>query len=326
MKPDPRVHNEFTICDPAAGTGGFLVCSYEWLMERTGEALKREVAWRIKSRTYYGTELVARPRRLSLMNLYLHGLVTQIYLGDSLYEPDPGKRYDVVLTNPPFGTKGANQAPVRDDFTISTSNKQLNFVQHVMTILKPGGRVAIVLPDNCLFSDQAGEVFKILMEDCDLHTILRLPKGTFTPYSPGVKANVIFFRKGVKTKNVWIYDCRTNIPSITKKERPLTPEHFKEFEECYGNDPNAMTTTALEKREEMAKKRERFRKYSLKEIQERDYNLDIFWIKDESLEDAEDLPEPDELAGEAITHMEAAIDGLQEILRFLESNDNSGGN
>ncbi|NMX21036.1 restriction endonuclease subunit S [ANME-1 cluster archaeon GoMg4] len=323
MNPDPRVHNDFTICDPAAGTGGFLMCSYEWLMEQTGGALKREDVERIKSQTYYGTELVPRPRRLCLMNLFLHGLESHIYLGDSIYEPDPGKRYDVVLTNPPFGTKGANQAPVRDDFTISTSNKQLNFVQHVMTILKPGGRAAIVLPDNCLFGEQAGDVFKILMEDCDLHTVLRLPRGTFTPYSPGIKANVVFFRKGYKTKNVWIYDCRTNVPGITKKERPLTPDHFKEFEECYGPDSNAVTTSALEKRAEMAQQTERFKKYSLEKIQQRDYNLDIFWIQDESLEDADELPEPEELAGEAITHLEAAIDGLQEIMQILENSGNT---
>ena len=322
MKPDPLVHNEFAICDPACGTGGFLMCSYEWLMEETKGALKREDAERIRKRTYYGTELVPRPRRLCLMNLYLHGLEANIHLGDSIYEPNPGNRYDMVLTNPPFGTKGANQAPVRDDFTISTSNKQLNFVQHVVTTLKPGGRAAIVLPDNCLFSDQAGEVFKILMEDCDLHTILRLPRGTFTPYSPGVKANVIFFRKGIKTKNVWIYDCRTNIPGITKKERPLTPEHFREFEECYGTDPNVITTSALEKREELAEKTERFKRFSIEEIRKRDYNLDIFWLKDETLEDADDLPEPDELAGEAITHLEAAINGLQEVLFHLNENNN----
>jgi len=322
MKPDPLVHNEFAICDPACGTGGFLMCSYEWLMEETKGALKREDAERIRKRTYYGTELVPRPRRLCLMNLYLHGLEANIHLGDSIYEPNPGNRYDMVLTNPPFGTKGANQAPVRDDFTISTSNKQLNFVQHVVTTLKPGGRAAIVLPDNCLFSDQAGEVFKILMEDCDLHTILRLPRGTFTPYSPGVKANVIFFRKGIKTKNVWIYDCRTNIPGITKKERPLTPEHFREFEECYGTDPNVITTSALEKREELAEKTERFKRFSIEEIRKRDYNLDIFWLKDETLEDADDLPEPDELAGEAITHLEASINGLQEVLFHLNENNN----
>jgi len=167
------------------------------------------------------------------MNLYLHGLETEIYLGDAIYEPDSGKRYDCVLTNPPFGTKGANQAPVRGDFTVSTSNKQLNFLQHVTAILKPGGRAAIVLPDNVLFEEHAArDVFKYLMEDCNLHTILRLPRGTFAPYSAGVKANVIFFQKGLKTQEVWIYDARTNVPSITKKDRPLTPEHFADFEKC----------------------------------------------------------------------------------------------
>jgi len=131
--------------------------------------------------------------------------------------------------------------------------------------------------------------------------------------------------KGYKTKNVWIYDGRTNIPSITKKERPLTPEHFKEFEECYGPDPNVVTASALEKREEMAKKTERFKKFTADEIQKRDYNLDISLLKDESLEDAEDLPEPDELVSEAITHLEAAVDGLQEVMLLLESNENSSG-
>ena len=146
-----------------------------------------------------------------------------------------------MLTNPPFGTKGANQAPDRDDFTIETSNKQLNFVQHVMTMLKPGGRAAIVLPDNCLFEGKAGEVFEILMQDCALHTVLRLPRGTFTPYSQGVKANVIFFQKGRPTEDVWIFDARSNVPGITKKDRPLTAQHFAEFEKCYGKDPNGLS-------------------------------------------------------------------------------------
>jgi len=150
----------------------------------------------------------------------LHGLEPHIAFGDSIYEIPSGQRYDVVMTNPPFGTKGANQAPTRDDFTISTSNKQLNFIQHVMTILKPGGRAAVVLPDNSLFADQAGEVFKILTEDCNLHTVLRLPNGTFVPYSPGTKTNVIFFTKGDKTEEVWVYDARSNVPHITKKDRP----------------------------------------------------------------------------------------------------------
>jgi len=319
MKPDPRVHNEFTICDPACGTGGFLVGAYEWLMEVTGGILPREDVERILKRTYYGTELVPRPRRLALMNLFLHGIEGNIHLGDSLYEPDRGMRFDVVLTNPPFGTKGADQAPERDDFMVRTSNKQLNFVQHVMTILKSGGRAAIVLPDNCLFAEQAAQVFKFLTQDCDLHTILRLPRGTFTPYSPGVKANVVFFTKGRPTENIWIYDARSNIPSITKKERPLTPEHFAEFEACYGDDPNAWSIKSLEHREEMAKRTERFRKFHISEVQERGYNLDIFWLKDEALEDAEDLPEPEDLASDAIAHLEAAVDELQEVLRFLEN-------
>jgi len=319
MKPDPRVHGEFKICDPACGTGGFLVAAYEWLMELTGGILPREDIQRILKRTYYGTELVARPRRLALMNLFLHGIEGNIYLGDSLYEPDRGERFDVVLTNPPFGTKGADQAPERDDFMVRTSNKQLNFVQHVMTILKPGGRAAIVLPDNCLFAEQAAQVFEFLMQDCDLHTILRLPIGTFTPYSPGVKANVIFFTKGRPTENIWIYDDRTNVPSITKKERPLTPEHFAEFEACYGDDPNVWSIKAIEYREEMMRKAERFRKFHISEVKERGYNLDIFWLKDESIENADDLPEPEELASDAITLLEEAMNELQEMLRFLEN-------
>ena len=318
MKPDPRVSRNFTICDPACGTGGFLMCAYEWLLEITKGALDRKDFERVKTRTYFGQDLVARPRRLALMNLFLHGLEPKIYLGDSIYEPDRGKRYDCILTNPPFGTKGANQAPVRDDFTIETSNKQLNFVQHVVNILKPGGRAAMVLPDNCLFEGKAGEVFKILMQDCNLHTILRLPRGTFTPYSPGVKANVIFFQKGYPTENVWIFDARSNVPGITKKERPLTLRHFAEFEQCYGNDPNGRS-----ERKDLGENG-CFRKFHISEIKERDYKLDITWLKDESLEDANDLPEPQDLATEAITELEAAIADLDNIMEQLETNGRNG--
>jgi type I restriction enzyme M protein len=316
MKPDPRVHREFTICDPACGTGGFLVAAYEWLVKETkGGALDRDVAKRIKSKTYYGDDLVERPRRLALMNLMLHGLEPVIRLGDSIYDPPGSERYDVVLTNPPFGTKGANQAPEREDFTISTSNKQLNFVQHVMTVLKNGGRAAIVLPDNCLFADQAGEVFKILIEDCDLHTVLRLPRGTFTPYSQGVKANVVFFTKGTPTENVWIYDARTNVPGITKKDRPLTPAHFAEFEKCYGRDPNGRG-----KREASDPKEDRWRKFHISEVKERDFKLDGFkWLKDESLEDSDELPDPEELVTDAIAELEMAVEELNSVARMLEN-------
>jgi type I restriction enzyme M protein len=314
MQPDPRVSPHFKICDPACGTGGFLVAAYQWLLEKTrdGSQIDRKDYKRIRSQTYYGQDLVPRPRRLALMNLFLQGLEPTIYLDDAIYKADRGERYDCILTNPPFGTKGANQAPDRDDFTIETSNKQLNFVQHVQHVLKPGGRAAMVLPDNCLFEGKAGEVFEILMQDCNVHTVLRLPRGTFTPYSQGVKANVVFFQKGLPTENVWIFDARSNVPGITKKERPLTPQHFAEFEQCYGADPDGHSS-----RSDLGSEG-RFRKFSLKEIQERDYKLDITWLKDESLD--EDLPEPPILASEAITELEAVVDDLKDILELLDVN------
>jgi len=316
MKPDPRESRDFTICDPACGTGGFLVCAYEWLMGQTkGGAIERKDIKRIKTATYYGQDLVPRPRRLALMNLFLHGITANIYLGDTIYEPNRGELYNCILTNPPFGTKGANQAPERDDFTIETSNKQLNFVQHVMNTLKPGGRAAIVLPDNCLFEGKAGEVFEILMQDCNLHTVLRLPRGTFTPYSQGVKANVIFFQKGLPTENVWIFDARSNVEGITKKDRPLAAQHFVEFEKCYGKDP-----TGQSKRKDLGQEG-RFRKFSIDDIKERDYKLDVIWLKDESLEDSDELPEPQDLAGEAITELEAVVDDLREIVALIEKEE-----
>jgi type I restriction enzyme M protein len=314
VKPDPRVHKDFTICDPACGTGGFLVAAYEWLLAQTGAALDRDIMPRIISKTYFGKDIVELSRRLALMNLSLHNLQPDIELGDSIYEAPSSRRFDVVLTNPPFGTKGANQAPVRDDFTVSTSNKQLNFLQHVMTILKPGGRAAVVLPDNCLFADQAGEVFKILTEEFDLHTVLRLPRGTFSPYSQGVKANVIFFTKGPPTESVWIYDGRTNVEAITKKDRPLSREHFAEFERCFGADPNGCA-----KRKPGDSKEDRWRHFHISEIKEREFKLDGFkWLKDETLEDADELPEPEELVTDAIAELEAAVEELNVVMKLLE--------
>ena len=316
MKPDPRANSEFTICDPACGTGGFLVAAYEWLVGETkGGALPKDIAKRVKSKTYFGQDLVARPRRLALMNLYLHGIEPQLKLGDTIYESLGSDRFDVILTNPPFGTKGANQAPDRDDFTIETSNKQLNFLQHVVNTLNPGGRAALVLPDNCLFEGKAGEVFEILMNQCNLHTVLRLPRGTFTPYSQGVKANVVFFQKGLSTENTWIFDARSNVPGITKKDRPLSDEHFAEFEKSYGLDPNGQS-----KRKDLGEAG-RFRKFSIKDIKSRDYKLDITWLKDDSLEDSDDLPEPQELAAEAILELEAAVHDLKLIVRLVEQEE-----
>ena len=320
MTPDPRPRNDITIYDPAVGTAGFLVCAYEWLLGETKGVFDRDVAKRIKSKTYFGQELVARPRRLALMNLYLHGIEPTIKLGDTIYEAPDSQRYDIILTNPPFGTKGANQAPDREDFTIETSNKQLNFVQHIMTVLKPGGRAAVVLPDNCLFADQAGEVFEILTKDCNLHTVLRLPRGTFTPYSQGVKANVVFFTKGYATEKTWIYDCRSNIPGITKKDRPLTRDHFKEFIACYGSDPNGRS-----KRKPEQSNTDRWRSFDISEVKDREFKLDSFkWIKDDSLDDADELPEPEELAADAIAELEGAVGELNAVLSLLEREEKVG--
>ena len=230
-------------------------------------------------------------------------------------DPDRGERYDVLLTNPPFGTKGANQAPDRDDFTIETNNKQLNFVQHVLIVLKPGGRAALVLPDNRLFEGKAGEVFEILMQDCNLHTVLRLPRGTFTPYCLGVKANVIFFQKGRPTEDVWIFDARSNMAGITKKDRPLTAQHFAEFEKAYGKDPNGQS-----KRKDTGDTG-RLRKFHLSEIKEWGYKLDITWLKDESIEDSDELPEPQDRGGEAVTELEGVVDDLREIMALIEKEE-----
>jgi len=315
VKPDPRAHKQFTMCDPACGMGGFLMCAYEWLIQQTGGVMPRELARRLKSETYFGQDIDPLARRLAVMNLYMHGLEPHIPRGDSIYEIPDSRRFDVVMTNPPFGTKGANQAPTRDDFTISTSNKQLNFIQHVMTILKPGGRAAIVVPDNCLFADQAGEVFKILTEDCNLHTVLRLPNGTFTPYSPGTKTNVIFFTKSYPTETTWIYDGRTNVASLTKKDRKLSPEQFSEFEQCYGADPNGRA-----KRKAADSREDRWRLFNIEEVKDRDFKIDsLKWLKNESLDDGEEAFEPEELVTDAIAELQSAVEELSSVLVLLES-------
>ena len=319
VKPDPRAKADFTIGDPACGTGGFLVAANEWFKEelKSEKATPdRETQKRIREKTYYGQELVARPRRLALMNLYLHNVSPHIALGDSIYEVYGGPKFDVVITNPPFGNRGANQAPEREDFTVTTSNKQLNFIQHILTILKPGGRAAVVVPDNVLFADQAGEVFEILMQDCDLHTVLRLPRGTFTPYTPGTKTYVIFFTKGKRTEKVWLYDGRANVPGITKKDRPLSAAHFADFEACYGEDPNGKSPRT---------ETDRFRCFGMEEIKKRQYKLDGFkWIKDDSLDDADDLGEPEEIITEAVTQLSATIEELNQVLKLLEKPEKAG--
>jgi type I restriction enzyme M protein len=184
-----------------------------------------------------------------------------------------------------------------------------------MTILKKGGRAAVVVPDNCLFADQAGEVFEILTQDCSLHTVLRLPNGTFSPYSPGTKTNVVFFTKGQPTQTMWIYDARTNVPGITKKDRMLTPVHFKEFEKCFGADPNGRA-----KRKPSDSKDDRWRSFTIEEIKARNYKIDsLKWLKDESLDDMDELPEPEELATDAISELESAVEELNAIIGLLEN-------
>jgi type I restriction enzyme M protein len=319
VKPDPQVHKQFTVMDPACGTGGFLVAAYEWLKIETNGAFERDLWKRLQKQTYYGQELVQRPRRLALMNMYLHQVEPHITLGDSIYDDPTKQRFDVILTNPPFGTRGANQAPSRDDFVVETSNKQLNFIQHVMTLLKPGGRAAIVVPDNVLFANQAGEVFKVLMEDCDVHTVLRCPRGTFSPYTEGTKTNVIFFTKGRSTERVWIYDARANVPKITKRSRPLTAQHFAEFERCFGADPNG-----LSKRNKSDSPDSRWHSFTFDEVKAHHYKLDAFkWIRDEEFDDPDELPEPEELITGAMEELQLALDDLADIQRLVEGNGDS---
>lgn len=301
IKPDIREKLDFTVHDPALGTAGFLIGAYEWMMKQTNEGalLSREERERLQNRTFSGGELVLDTRRLGLMNLFLHEIRADVYYGDSLAEgPHTSKRYDVVMTNPPFGSKGAGEAPDRDDFTVRTSDKQLNFLQHVMNILKPGGRAAIVLPDNVLFAENASKVIELLLTDCDLHTILRLPVGTFTPYSTGVKANILFFRRGIPTKETWIYDLRTNAEKVNIRH-PLTSDYFKDFEKCYNASPR--------------KESERFRRWSIDEVRKRDYNLDILWLREESTGEPNELPEPSELVSEALVQLETAVDSLNKL-------------
>lgn len=314
VQPDPRRAKRFAIGDPACGTGGFLVAAYEWLKEQSDGAFDRETAKRIRTQTYYGQELVPRARRLALMNLYLHQVEPHITRGDSIYEAPTSQRFDVILTNPPFGNKGANQAPARDDFVVETSNKQLNFLQHVMTLLKPAGRAAVVVPDSVLFADQAGEVFQVLMEECNVHTVLRCPRGTFAPYTAGTKTNVLFFTHGEPTRKVWVYDGRTNVPSVTKVARPLTAAHFAEFESCYGNDPDGRA-----KRSEADSADERWRGFGFDEIIERGYKIDsLKWLRDEEDDDPEEILDPSEVATEIIAELQSAVSEMHRLQKWLD--------
>lgn len=312
MQPDLHEAADYSVHDPACGTGGFLIGAAEWMFRKHGTKLEREVQKRMRRGTYSGGELVLETRRLGLMNLFLHEIEGDLSYGDSLAQP-PRAQYYIVLTNPPFGVKSGGEAPNRDDFTVATSNKQINFIQHVISVLKPGGRAAMVLPDNVLFEDNAGrEVRRLLLKDCQLHTILRLPVGTFTPYSTGVKANVLFFRKGLPSAEVWVYDHRTNIPKVTKGAG-LSEAQFDDFVQAYG----PLATPRPGDRAEG----ERFRRFSREEIAGRGDNLDITWLKDDGNGGSGEGKEPEELLANICTQLQTAMEALGEIDRILGNDD-----
>jgi len=316
MKPNPFESPNFSISDVACGTAGFITSSYDWWKSNsTKTQLTKAQKNKLVSRTYFGQELVLRPRRMAQMNLYLHGISPNVKLGDTIYgqyNPKADGQYDCVLTNPPFGNRGADQIPERLDFKIKTSNKQLNFIQHVYSCLKNSGRAAIVLPDNVLTEDKAIELWKHLFPLCNIHTILKLPNGTFLPYA-NVKAVVIFFQKGTATKETWIFDARNKIDSINKKGRPLTSNHFTEFVNYYGLDPNATT------RKKELSNHDRFKRFTIDQIKARSFNLDISWVEEEKELNSIGKLTPEEAFKIAIDHMQGMVDDFKKVLTIIDN-------
>jgi type I restriction enzyme M protein len=323
------------ICDPACGTGGFLLAALEAMNK--GRRLNRDQLKSLQHESLYGWEIVDSTARLCVMNLYLHGVgmnggESPIRVEDSLAR-DPGTRFDVVLSNPPFGKKSSapilaeksngkakkkDDRPVREDFWATTSNKQLNFIQHIKTLLSDNGRAAVVVPDNVLFEGGAGETIRRkLLHQFDVHTLLRLPTGLF--YAQGVKANVLFFeRRPVSdkpnTKHLWIYDLRTNM-DFTLKQKPLERDDLDEFVTCY-NPANRFDRKPTWSEQNPAG---RWRAYSYDEIVARDKaSLDIFWLRDDSLDDSSNLPDPDILAAQILADLEVALQQFREIVEGLE--------
>jgi type I restriction enzyme M protein len=315
-----------TICDPACGTGGFLLAAYE-RMKESPVARQAHVGRKLREETFFGVDIVPGVVRLANMNLYLHGIgdsEPSVMQADALLKHD-GRYFDYVLTNPPFGRKQSfrvfteeggvdteREVYERDDFKVTTSNKQLNFLQHVISILKENGQAAIVLPDNVLFEAGAGERIRDnLLRTCDFHTLLRLPTGIF--YKQGVKANVLFFDKKVAgedawTRDLWVYDFRTN-QRFTLKERPLRSEHLEDFVAVAGLSKRAKRTET-----------ERFRRFGIEELRKRDkLSLDFFWLKDADADDADNLPPPDELAAEIVESLEAALERFRAVASRLNS-------
>lgn len=300
--------------DPACGTFGFMIAAFNYVKEHTDDFydLDTDVADFERGDAFTGCELVADTRRLALMNAMLHGMNGEIKLGDTLStEGEKMKGYDLVLTNPPFGTKKGGERATRSDFTFPTSNKQLNFLQHIYRSLKEDGkaRAAVVLPDNVLFADGDGEKIRVdLMDKCNLHTVLRLPTGIF--YAQGVKTNVLFFTRGKtdhgNTREVWFYDLRTNMPSFGKTN-PLKVEDFAAFEAAY---------TAPDRR---AVRDERWSVFTREQIAEKGNSLDLGLIRDESVVDYDELPDPVESAEDAIASLEEAVDLMKSVVNRLKA-------
>jgi len=308
------------IQDPAAGTGGFLIAADRYIKAQTDDLFdlsEQEQEFQLKQ-AYLGMELVEDTHRLLMMNAMLHGIESPVMLGDTLSNDGANlAKVDVILTNPPFGTKKGGGKPTRDDFTYPTSNKQLAFLQHIYRALQPGGRAAVVLPDNVLFEENTGQHIRSdLMDKCNLHTILRLPTGIF--YAQGVKTNVLFFTRGktdkANTQSTWVYDMRTNMPSFGVRT-PLTRAHFKEFEKAFGKDPHGKS------RRKDQGQNGRFRKFTRAEIAKRGDNLDISWLKDDSTTNNEQLAEPEVIAAEIMDHLKAAMEEMEGLIGVLEGND-----
>ena len=313
MKPQPGE----LIQDPAAGTGGFLIAADRIIKQQTDDLFELSEAEQSFQRyqAFYGMELVQDAHRLLLMNMMLHGIEGAVSLGDTLSgDGQRLTRANLIITNPPFGTKTGGGKPTRQDFSFPTSNKQLAFLQHVYRGLLPGGRAAIVVPDNVLFEENQGrQVRSDLMDKCNLHTILRLPTGIF--YAQGVKTNVLFFQRGTtekgNTEAVWFYDLRTNMPSFGKRT-PLTRSHFAEFEQCYGDDPNGGSPRTDQGESG------RWRYFTREDIAKRGDNLDISWLRDESLHNGEDLREPEEIAAEIMMKLQTALEEMEVLSELLE--------
>lgn len=308
MKPQPRE----VVQDPAAGTGGFLVAADRYIKDETDDfyKLSKSDAFFQEHNAFVGLELVPDTHRLCLMNLMLHGIESTVQNGDTL-APD-GERIgkaDLIMTNPPFGTKKGGGRPTRADFSITadTSNKQLAFVEHIIRALKAGGRAAVVVPDNVLFEDGVGRRLRNwMMELCDVHTILRLPTGIF--YAQGVKTNVVFVTRGrgdkANTKGVWVYDMRANMDAFGKT-KPLVVADFEPFEKAFGKDPLGK---AKRKGEGAVG---RFRFFTRKEIGDRNDNLDIAWLRDTSNDPEDEMTEPDELAAAISAHLRNALEAIE---------------